>query len=74
MKSVIPVFKGKNPLLPGAEFIRNPFEFTLKHGEEMGDFYRVPFIFRKLFVTHNPEVISYVLQKNQKTQALFTSL
>ena len=66
MKSVIPVFKGKNPLLPGAEFIRNPFEFTLKHGEEMGDFYRVPFIFRKLFVTHNPEVISYVLQKNQK--------
>ncbi len=66
MKSVIPVFKGKNPLLPGAEFIRNPFEFTIKYGEKMGNFYRVPFIFRKLFVTHNPEVISHVLQKNQK--------
>jgi cytochrome P450 len=66
MKSVIPVFKGKNPLLPGAEFIRNPFEFTIQHGDEMGDFYQVPFIFRKLFVSHNPEVISHVLQKNQK--------
>ncbi len=66
MKSVIPVFKGKNPILPGAEFIRNPFEFTIQHAGEMGDFYRVPFIFRKLFVTTSPEVISYVLQKNQK--------
>ena len=66
MKSTIPVFKGKNPLLPGAEFIRNPFDFTIGHAKEMGDFYRVPFIFRKLFVTTNPEVISHVLQKNQK--------
>jgi len=66
MKSTIPVFKGKNPLLPGAEFIRDPFRFTIEHAAEMGDFYRVPFIFRKLFVTTSHEVISHVLQKNHK--------
>lgn len=73
MKSSIPVFKGKNPLLPGAEFLRNPFLFTIQHARKMGDFYRIPFIFRKIFVTTNLEVIAYVLQKNQKNYVKSTA-
>ncbi|MFQ5447167.1 MAG: cytochrome P450, partial [Saprospiraceae bacterium] len=66
MKSSLPVFKGKNPILPGAEFLRNPFLFTIAHAQEMGDFYRIPFFFRRIFVSSNLEVIAHVLQKNQK--------
>jgi cytochrome P450 len=66
MQNDLPVFRGKNPFLRGAEFLRNPYEFTIQHGPSLGDFYRVPFIFRKLFVTTNHEVIHHVLQKNQK--------
>lgn len=66
MQKDIPVFKGKNPLLPGAEFLTDPFRFTTGPGLELGDFYRVPFIFRKVFVTTDLEVIRHVLQTNQK--------
>ena len=66
MPATIPVFKGKNPLLPGAEFLRDPFQFTTGPGYALGDFYRIPFIFRKVFVTTDLEVIKYVLQVNQK--------
>lgn len=52
--------------MPGAEFIRHPFDFTIRQASVLGDFYQVPFIFRKLFITSSPDVISYVLQKNQK--------
>lgn len=66
MPTTIPVFKGKNALLPGAEFIRDPFKFTTGPGLEVGDFYRIPFIFRRLYVTTHPEVVRHVLQVNQK--------
>lgn len=73
MKSSIPVFKGKNPLLPGAEFLRNPFLFTIGHVEEMGDFYRIPFFFRQIFVTTDLDAIAHVLQKNQKNYVKSTA-
>ncbi len=66
MPTTIPVFKGKNPFLPGAEFLRNPFEFTVNQSLAMGDFYMMPFLNRKIFVTTNHEVVAHVLQKNQK--------
>lgn len=66
MSSTIPVFKGKNPFIPGAEFLTNPFEFTTGPGLELGDFYRIPFILRKVFVVTDLEAIRYVLQVNHK--------
>ncbi len=66
MSNTIPVFKGKNPLLPGAEFLRNPFEFTVNQSLSMGDFYMMPFLLRKIFVITNHEAVAHVLQKNQK--------
>lgn len=66
MAASLPVFKGKNPLLPGAEFLKDPFAFTTGPGLELGDFYRVPFILRKVFVTTDLEAIRHVLQVNQK--------
>jgi cytochrome P450 len=66
MKSTIPVFKGKNPLLRGAEFLKNPFLFTTGPGLSIGDFYRIPFIFRRVYVTTNHEVVKHVLQTHQK--------
>ncbi|MBI5917682.1 MAG: cytochrome P450, partial [Bacteroidetes bacterium] len=64
--STIPVFRGKNPFLPGAEFLKNPYEFTIGQSLAMGDFYQMPFFLRKIFVITNMEVIAHVLQKNQK--------
>ena len=64
--SDIPVFKGKNPLLRGAEFLRNPYKFSLGPARDFGNFFRVPFFFRKVFFTTNLEVIKHVLQANQK--------
>jgi cytochrome P450 len=66
MPTTIPVFKGKNPFLPGAEFLRNPYEFTIKQSQLVGDFYMMPFLLRKIFVITNHEVVAHVLQKNQK--------
>ena len=66
MPTSIPVFKGKNPLLPGAGFLRNPYEFTIKQAQELGDFFMMPFLLRKIFVITNHEVVAHVLQKNQK--------
>jgi cytochrome P450 len=62
----IPVYKSKNSIIPGADFIANPFEFTIRQSRLLGNFYRVPFVFRKLFVASDIEAISHVLQKNQK--------
>ena len=62
----IPVFKGKNPLLPGAEFLRNPYKFSIGPARGFGDFFRVPFFFKKVFFTTNLEVAKHVLQSNQK--------
>lgn len=64
--SDIPVFKGKTPFLPGAEFIRNPYSFSLGPARDFGDFFRVPFFFKKVFFTTNLEVVKHVLQANQK--------
>jgi cytochrome P450 len=66
MPTTIPVLKGKNPLLPGAGFLRNPFEFTIKQTQLMGDFFMMPFLNRKIFIITNHEVVAHVLQKNQK--------
>ncbi|MBI1226428.1 MAG: cytochrome P450 [Bacteroidetes bacterium] len=66
MPTSIPVLKGKNPLLPGVGFLRNPFEFTIKKAQEMGDFFMMPFLLRKIFIITNHEVVAHVLQKNQK--------
>lgn len=66
MPTNIPVFKGKNRFLPGAEFLRNPYEFTIKQSQLVGDFYMMPFLLRKIFVITNHEVVAHVLQKNQK--------
>ncbi|MCF8244286.1 MAG: cytochrome P450 [Saprospiraceae bacterium] len=66
MPTNIPVLKGKNPLLPGVGFLRNPFEFTIKQAQEMGDFFMMPFLTRKIFIITNHEVVAHVLQKNQK--------
>jgi cytochrome P450 len=73
MKSTIPVFKGKNPLLPGAEFLQNPFLFTIGQAPRLGDFYRIPFYFRSIFVATNLEVIKHVLQTNQKNYVKSTA-
>ncbi len=64
--SNIPVFKGKNPIFPGAEFIRNPYQFSIGPAREFGNFFRVPFFFKKVFFTTNLEVVRHVLQTNQK--------
>lgn len=64
--ATIPVFKGKNPLLPGAEFLRNPYKFSIGPAREFGDFFRVPFLFKKIFFTTNLDVVKHVLQSNQK--------
>jgi len=66
MPTTIPVLKGKNPLLPGAGFLRNPFEFTIKQTQLMGDFFMMPFLLRKIFIITNHEVVAHILQKNQK--------
>ncbi|HFA50916.1 MAG TPA: cytochrome P450 [Bacteroidetes bacterium] len=72
MSSTIPVFRGKNPLLPGAEFLRDPFRFSIGRAREVGDFFRIPFIpknlpaGRQVYFTTNIEVIKHVLQGNQK--------
>ena len=66
MPTNIPVLKGKNPLLPGAGFLRNPFEFTIQQTQLMGDFFMMPFLTRKIFIISNHEVVAHVLQKNQK--------
>ena len=62
----VPVYRGKNPFLPGAEFLRNPFKFTSGPGLAFSDFYRVKFLLRRIYVTTNLEVIRHVLQANQK--------
>ena len=64
--SDIPVFKGKNPLLPGSEFLRNPYRFSIGPARDFGNFFRVPFFFRKVFFTTHLEVIKHILQSNQK--------
>ncbi len=64
--SNIPVYKGRNPFLPGAEFLSNPYKFSLGSARDFGDFFRVPFFFRKVFFTTNLDVIKHVLQANQK--------
>lgn len=64
--AAIPVYKGSNPIFPGADFIRNPYQFSLTKARDFGDFFRVPFIFRKVFFSTNLEVFKYVLQSNQK--------
>ncbi len=66
MSRPLPVFRQKKQLIPGAAFVADPFSFTIRQAPRMGRFYRVPFIFRKLFVTSDPDVFSHVLQKNQK--------
>ncbi len=66
MPTTIPVLKGKNPLLPGTGFLRNPFEFTIKQTQLMGDFFMMPFLTRKIFIITNHEVVAHILQKNQK--------
>lgn len=66
MPTDIPVFRGKNRFLPGGEFLRNPFEFTVNQSLTMGDFYMMPFLNRRIYVTTNHEVVAHVLQKNQK--------
>ncbi|MEY3052399.1 MAG: hypothetical protein RLY31_2184 [Bacteroidota bacterium] len=66
MTRPLPVFRQKNQLIPGAAFVADPFTFTIRQAPLLGRFYRVPFVFRKLFVTSDPEVFSHVLQKNQK--------
>ncbi|MEO1257733.1 MAG: cytochrome P450 [Bacteroidota bacterium] len=62
----IPVYKSKNRIFPGADFIRNPYKFSIGKARDFGDFFRVPFFFRKVFFTTNLEVIKHVLQVNQK--------
>jgi cytochrome P450 len=66
MPTNIPVLKGKNPLLPGAGFLRNPFDFTIKQTQLIGDFFMMPFLTRKIFIITNHDVVAHILQKNQK--------
>lgn len=73
MVSELPVFKGRNPLFPGAEFLMDPFKFTITQGMSLGPFYRIPFFFRKMFVTTDLEAISHVLQSNQKNYVKSTA-
>ena len=62
----IPVYKSKNRIFPGADFIRNPYQFSITKALAFGDFFRVPFIFRKVFFSTNLDVFKHVLQANQK--------
>jgi cytochrome P450 len=66
MPDTIPVYRGKLPFLPGPGFLRDPYRFTIEQQERMGDFYRMPFLFRNIFVMTNLDGIAHVLQKNQK--------
>ncbi len=48
------------------DFFRDPLGFTVRQARRVGDFYRLRFYFRKLFVTTNLEVIRHVLQVNHR--------
>lgn len=64
--SSFPVYKGKNPLIPGADFLKNPYRFSIGPARDFGDFFRVPFLLKKIFFTSNLDVAKHVLQTNQK--------
>ncbi len=48
------------------DFFRDPLGFTVRQVREVGDFYRLRFYFRRLYVTTNLEVIRHVLQVNHR--------
>ncbi len=61
-----PTYKEKGITGQGFELIRNPLSFVVEQTKILGDFFKVPFFFRKVYVTTNLDAIRYVLQVNQK--------
>ena len=63
----LPVYRGKGWFFPGSrEFLADPLHFTVREAERTGDFYRVPFFGRQLYISTNLEVIRHVLQVNHR--------
>jgi len=66
MTQTIPVYKSRHFFFKGKEFLEDPLQFTVDKAQKLGNFYRLPFPFRTLYVTTNLEVIRYVLQTNPR--------
>jgi cytochrome P450 len=66
MQKQPPVYKEKGITGQGFELVRNPLKFAVEQTKILGDFFKVPFFFRKVYVTTNLEAIRHVLQVNQK--------
>ncbi|GIV31266.1 MAG: cytochrome P450 [Saprospiraceae bacterium] len=66
MLTNIPVYRGRNILMPGAEFLANPYRFTTTTGRQLGRLYNIPFLFRRIFVISDLDAIAHVLQRNPR--------
>lgn len=66
MEKQIPVYREKGFTGQGFELVRNPVKFTVEQTKILGDFFKVPLLFRQVYVATNLEVIRHVLQVNQK--------
>ncbi len=63
---MIPVYKGKNYFTSGLAFLKDPVQFTIDQGRELGDFYEIKTPFRKIFAATSPAVIKHVLVTNHR--------
>lgn len=63
---MIPEYKEKNFLTRGFDFLNDPVDFPIKQEEKLGDFFLLNSPLRKIFITHNPEVIKHTLVTNQR--------
>lgn len=66
MQKKIPVYKEKGWTGQGFELVKNPLDFMVQQTRLLGNFFKVPFFFRKVYVTTNLDVIRHVLQVNHK--------
>jgi cytochrome P450 len=62
----IPVYKSGIFFGGVRDFMKDPLKFPLEQTRQLGDFFRVRFFDRQLFVTTNLEVIRHVLQVNHR--------
>jgi len=66
MQNQPPTYKEKGITGQGFELVKNPLDFVIKQSKLLGDFFKVPFFFRTIYVTTNLEAIRHVLQVNHK--------
>ena len=63
---MLPVYKGKNYFTSGLAFLKDPVQFTIEQGKELGNFYEIKTPLRKIFAATSPEVIKHVLVTNHR--------